>query len=389
MNVLVMTSTYFPHVGGAETYARSLVSGLTERGHKVVVLTDGAWLDLPSRQKLDGAEVVRPKAYNDRLGSRDKVLWRLMQLAVFDDIAGLLEGSSFDLVHANSYETAIMASVIALDRRVPMVCSLHEQWPEREAFGPGRCELVYKRLPIELVLAASTYYVDKATSFGADPARVKLVYHGIAVEDFSDSLRGEGRRRLGIGDADYLVACAGRIYERKGLKDLVPAFARFRQKVPNARLVIAGAVSSFQYAAELRGLISELGVEDAVAIREDLVLDDMPSFFAAADLVVQPSLAEGLGLAVIEAMAAGRPIVATNVTGIAEVVTDGVDGLLVEARSPDQLAEAMLRVFREPELADSLAQGARRTAETRFRRGRMVDETLEAYADAIARYANR
>jgi glycosyltransferase involved in cell wall biosynthesis len=369
-------------VGGAETYARSLASGLVAAGHEVTVITDGSRVDRPADELDHGVRVLRLSAFAQRLGAKDKVLWRLMQFSVFDDIAALLGDEPYDIVHANSYETLIQASMLALDVEVPLVASLHEQWPEREPFGVGRCRLAYQHLPVAAYLAGSTYYVDKALTYGADPARVHLVYHGIDVDAFTDDLRVTGRRRLGVPDDRLLLVCAGRLYERKGQTYLLDALPEVVRQVPNLSVVLAGAVSSFEYEAGLRRQIIDLGLDDVVMIREDLVLDDMPMLFAASDLVVQPSLAEGLGLSVIEAMAAARPIVATSVTGIAEVLTSGVDGVLVPARAPGPLAEALVALATDPATGRRYAAAARATAEHRFSRARMVRATCDVYRAA-------
>ena len=108
----------------------------------------------------------------------------------------------------------------------------------------------------------------------------------------------------------------------------------------------------------------------------------MPAVYAAADLVVQPSHAEGLGLALLEAMATGRPVVGSDIPGINEVITDGTDGILVQAGDVQGLAVVIGRLARDPALARQLADRGLQTVRRRFTLDRMITETEAAYQGA-------
>jgi glycosyltransferase involved in cell wall biosynthesis len=385
MKVLMLAPLYPPITGGAETYLRLLAEGLAAAGHEPAVVTDGSWLpDEPAWEMRAGVELIRLRDFAGELDRRDKVRWRRMQYAILDEVAGRLPWVP-DLIHANSHETLLLGSMIALEHDLPLVASLHEQKPDLLAFGRGRCRLAYGVLPVDAYLAGSEFFRRRAVAFGAPEDRLHLIYHGVELPGLSAATRERGRRRFGIAAGVPLIVCPARIDPRKGQADLVLAFARVREQVPDARLMFAGRVADFGTAAHVRELIQEHGLADAVSLVEDLTDRDMPEVMAAADVVAQPSLEEGLGLAAIEAMSWCRPVVASDVVGLEEVFTHEVDGLLTPAQDPERLAGALLRVLREPGLGARLGAAARQTVVERFSQAVMVRDTLRVYAAACAR----
>jgi glycosyltransferase involved in cell wall biosynthesis len=389
----MLASSYEPLTGGAETYARLLCEGLTARGHDVVIATDGAWLpDLPARTPEPAGEVLRLRAFAERVDARDKVKWRQMQYSVLDELGTLLAGApAFDIVHANSHETLVLGAMVAMDQGAALVASLHEQNPDLERFGIGRCLLSYQALPVDMHFAASGFYAARARRFGVPEERLRVVYHGVP-ESVADPERVAAvRADAGVGEHDRLVVCAGRVYTRKAQHDLARALPAVLAAAPHTRVLLAGRVSDFEYERRMWAILHEGGVADRVRLRQDLGSADMPHVYAAADLVVQPSREEGLGLAAIEAMAAGKPVVGARVVGLSEVFTDGRDGLLVPAADPPALAAAMVRLLTDPAAAARLGERAVATARKRFSRDAMVAATLAGYEAALvhARRAGR
>jgi glycosyltransferase involved in cell wall biosynthesis len=388
MRILMLTSIYEPITGGAESYMRLLAEGLAARGHEVVVATDGTWVpDLPRDRVEPSGRVVRPREFDGRLDDRTKPKWRQLQYAVLEELGELLAGETFDVVHANSHDTLVLASIIALDLGAALVCTLQEVTPHLEAFGLGRCRLSYQALPVDLYLAPSRFYAEKAVEYGVRADRLRLVYNAPRDEPAAPGDRQAARAVLGLTDEHRLILCPARVYARKAQLDLAAALPAVAARHPEVRVLLAGRVSNVAYARRMWQLLDELGVAHLVTHRQDFYAGDMPSVYAAADLVVLPSLAEGLGLAVVEAMYAGKPVVVTDVVGLNEVVTHEHDGLLVPAAAPDRLAAALSRLLDDPPLAQRLAERGRVTAAERFGFERMVSETLTGYEAALARRA--
>ncbi|MGW7541097.1 glycosyltransferase family 4 protein [Streptomyces sp. NPDC054770] len=385
MNLLFLSSTFHPYTGGAETYMRLLAQGAAAAGHQVTVLTDGSRLpELPAEEESEGYRLVRLRTFAAELDRTDTVLWRRMQFALLDELGELSGVNGADLVHANSHETLVHAVAIALDAGIPLAASLHEQNPDLGPFGHGRCRLSYQVLPVDAYFTGSRFYDERAMAYGAPRERTHLIYHGVPIPGPDPALRAAGRARYGLEDDDVLLLCPGRIDPRKAQLDLaeaLPAVVSGRRRV---RVLLAGRDTDHAYAARLRARLQELRLQEVVRIQSDLTNRTMDQVYAASDIVVQPSLEEGLGLAAIEAMSWARPVVATDVVGLNEVVTHDADGLLVPVSTPPALADALTALIADPSRAQRLGAAARETVRQRFSQQAMVDRHLEIYASLCA-----
>jgi glycosyltransferase involved in cell wall biosynthesis len=208
---------------------------------------------------------------------------------------------------------------------------------------------------------------------GVPPAKLVVVRNGIR---HREPRRGRAavRSGLGLGARDRVVLTVGRLAEQKGHRSLCRAVPAILERVPNARFLWAG---DGPLEGELRALACRLGVDETVRFLGRR--DDVPDLLGAADLFVLPSLFEGLPLAVLEAMAAGLPVVATRAGGTAEVVDDGVTGHLVPAGDVAALADAVADLLRHPARARAWGRAGRARFEREFHAGRMARETAEVY----------
>lgn len=394
LKVAILSSTFSPAVGGAESYALMLANGLQRRGHTPVVFTDAI---APLSEQLFGQTasnerterdsprhpfpVLRAHRYRALLRGREKVAWEQMYFGLLTDLAEQLGGRELDVVHANSQECAVLGAMLAREKKVPLVCTMHEQAPENEPIGLGRCSLVYGSLGVDAMIAGSQFYLDRAERF-AGAGKGKLIYHGINTEVFRPAPKpSEVHARYGFDPSDPLTVCSARISVRKGQLELVEAWARVILEVPRARLVLAGSCNSGsqEYRAEVLHAVKRLGLSQHVALDENLSHADMPQLYQAADVVVQPSRAEGLGLALLEGMACGRAVVGTDISGIREVIVGSESGLLVPPEAPDALAAAVSMLLQEPLLRERLGAEALRRVEGRFSERVMLDQTIQLY----------
>jgi glycosyltransferase involved in cell wall biosynthesis len=208
--------------------------------------------------------------------------------------------------------------------------------------------------------------------------KITVVHHGIDLhlfENAAPSLREE----LGIGGRSYVIGAVARLVKIKAMDTLIRALRIIREREPeaDARLVIVGTGPEEQ---SLRRLAGELGLARAVHFTG--FRRDIPACLASFDCFASASLSEGLGLNILEAMAAGVPVVATGVGGVLDIVRDGETGLLVRPLEPDKLADGVLALMRDPALAERLASAARQRVRDRFSLERMVSDTVGLY-DAL------
>lgn len=197
-------------------------------------------------------------------------------------------------------------------------------------------------------------------SYGPDAARVRRVYNGLDLDEFDYSSPAE---------RPSVIAAVGRLVEKKGFGDLIDAVALLHRAGRDVSLELVGAG---ELADALRRQVNNRGLAGVVTLRGALPQDEVrrivgsAAVFAAPCIVAPDGNRDGLPTVVLEAMAVGTPVVATPVTGIPEVVRDGVTGLLVPERDPAALAAALADLLDDPHLRESLAKSARQLVEEEF-----------------------
>lgn len=214
--------------------------------------------------------------------------------------------------------------------------------------------------------------------------RVLDISNGIDVARFSPDpqLRAAGRARLAIGDRP-LVMIVGHLSEVKGYPVFLRAAAAVKEQHPECHFAaLGGETVSVGYGAHLRAEADALGLGQSMHFLG--FRDDVPAVMAAADIIVLPSWSEGLPLAVLEAMACGKPVIATPVGGVERAIQDGVSGCLIPPGEPATLAEAVMRMLRDPDLAARIGSAARKRAETEFSLDTFVRRIESLYEELLA-----
>lgn len=203
---------------------------------------------------------------------------------------------------------------------------------------------------------------------------IRVVQHGIPAMPNGDSQAA--RRALGLAPDGLAVGIVGRLIEQKGIADAIDAFARVAPGRAGVELLIAGEGPA-RRALERRAATSPSGER----VRFLGWRSDRQAVMCALDLLMAPSLREGFGLAVLEAMALGIPVIATRVGGLSELVAEGETGLLVPPADPPALAAALHRMLEDPALRRRLGEAGRARARRDFTIGRMAEETLAVYRE--------
>jgi len=216
---------------------------------------------------------------------------------------------------------------------------------------------------------------------GIDPARVGVIENAIDLEAFDHAVCDDPADGALDGlDDRFVLIQAGRLEPQKNLPGLIDAMALVRDAAPEAMLLIAGEGPQ---RTEIEARIRADGLADHVRLIGPR--DDLPALFARCDLAVLASRWEGMPNAVIEAMAARRPVVVTAVDGCRELVDDGRTGLVVPPDNPDLLVHAILTIRDDPALGLELGTAARAEVEQRFAVDRMVDAYQNLYTDLLSR----
>ena len=353
-------------VGGAEILVRSLVQWQLQRCDVVVVtMFDG---DERSIDGPSGAPPAKVVSLHKKLGPDVRMVPRLRRV---------LEQLEPDVVHTHRYSIAYMLPVL-VTLRVPAVHTLHttpaaeaRAWWLRAAY-----KLAFRRRIASVSISDANARLYE-TIYGAPPDAV--VPHGIDASRFSSTTDARWRAVHGLDEEDFVVASVARLAPEKRHRDLFDAFAQVKQEIPHARLVLAGD-------GPLRRELEEdvrrrPDIADAVLFLGSV--GDVPAVLAGADVFALASEREGVPLSILEAMAAGRPVVATAVGGVPDVVVDGSTGLLVPPADPRALADALVRLGRSVDVRTAMGQEARRRVVERHSIDGMGDAYMQVYRSAI------
>jgi glycosyltransferase involved in cell wall biosynthesis len=228
-------------------------------------------------------------------------------------------------------------------------------------------------------IAISEHVRRSFVALGVPAERITTVRYGLAADSGTRLGQREARARLGLPAEGEVIGAVGRLVAQKGHIELVRALAWLGDRFPKARVVLIG---DGELREAIAGEARRLGVAervDSLGWRRDAAAC-MPAF----DVFAQPSHWEGFGLVLLEAMAAGVPIVASRASAIPEVVEEGVTGLLVPPGDADALAGALATVLADPERARAMGAAGRARLEARFGVERMARETVAVYDRAVA-----
>lgn len=269
---------------------------------------------------------------------------------------------------------------------VPWMCSVHNIYTPQSWSGAGTLpvfNMVWPRADqiIAISHAVKAWLVEQRRV----PAhKIRVIHYGIDADRFRhppDDLR----TRWDLSGR-AVIGSIGRLVPHKGHDVLIAAMPAILREVPNACLLIAGAPVD-EYGQVLQAQVARLGLQEAV--RFVGFQPDVPSLLAAIDVLALATRSEGFGQVVIEAMAAGRPVVATHIPPLTEVVADGDTGLLVPLDDVPQFARAIVRILRNPTAAAQMGvQGQARVASA-FTSTRMVDATLAVYGELLSARSGR
>ena len=347
-------------VGGVERGVLDLAKGLIAKGHRVSVVSSGGALV----ERLTAAG-----AMHYRLPVHEKSL-RTMA-SCMPVVTQLIRETGVDIVHARSRIPGWIGLMAARASQRPFVTTAHGFYRPH----PGSRVMVWGRLVIAPSEALGRYLVER---FGLPKRRLRVIPRGVDLGEFPfqpPASSHHGPWRLGL---------FGRLSPVKGQDVALRACARLMKHGVPVTLCIAGGAPGSSARRSLESLVSALKLQDVVewlGIRQD-----MPELLASMDLILMPSTyPESFGRSVIEAQAVGRPVVASRLGALAEVIDDGVTGLLVPPRDPDALAGAVERFINDAALRQRCIAAARRRVERDWTVERMVDQTLAVYDECLTK----
>jgi glycosyltransferase involved in cell wall biosynthesis len=363
MKILLITSHL--KVGGIPVYTVTLANHLSKRGHKVFVASSGGVLkselssgvvhiDVP----LDTKSVISPKVWMTALKLRS-----------------FIKREGMDIIHAQTRVAHFTAHILSRMTGAPYIVTWH---------GFYRPHFFRKFLPCwgdRTIAISEAVARNLREAFGRDNAKIRVVLNGIDLDKFRaedyGAKAGEIRVKYGLKDAP-IVGIVSRLSSEKGHMVLLEAFGKLLDNVPDAQLIIVG---DGRMRDELEEKARQIGIERSVFFFGQVL--NVAEFLAITDVFVRPSIIEGFGLGVVEAMMMRCPVVASDLSEFRQILDDGKAGLLVRTGDADSLKEALLKLLRDPASARSLGRAGYERALKNFSAERLASDTENIYKEAI------
>ena len=348
--------------GGAETVLLELASRIDPgRYRSLAFLPNGNWLP----QQL-GARGVSCVIYESKT-------W----YALIRNMMTLVKSEGVDLIHSHLDDQNFSSSVVGRLTGRKTVVTYHGA--PRLARQQGLRRRIKAWVPQHFATATvvvSDYLRKLLVDAGFPAARTHRIYNGVDLARFSPHQGGNLRAELGLEGPAKLVGMVANLRRSKGYEHFVQAARRIVDCIPETRLVAVGEIEE-TIAARMRGLLGQQGLEERFFLLG--FRSDIPQVLRDLDVFVLSSTDEGLSIATLEAMAAGKPVVVTRSGGPQEIVQDGETGFLVPPADPEALAARVCEILRHPELGARLGARAREEVERRFTLTKMVSEYEALY----------
>ncbi len=380
---ILFVSTDFPYrstagtitQGGGGACISQLADGLNKRGYEIEVITR---TERDLSDEIYDFPIHRTKYYN--LGFREsKITHYLTATKLAREI---VSDRHFDIIHTHNPVAGLTGCKISKAFKIPHIMTLHGPWSSvRQRFYTRILARWIEGRALacaDLITCDAKSLTQEVNSRYHHDEKVITIPNAVDTHQFSPKIgRQEARDKLGIKTDSLIILYTGRFVEEKGLPYLLEAFDRHSKRVDDTYLLLVGG--GFDEHLVSRWLSSHPSISPRVIIFPYLPYSEMPLVYNASDIFVLPSLAEGMSRSIMEAMACGKPVIATNVGGNSELVTPKKTGILVEPRSPEALEYHLTLLTRNGNLRANMGKKAREFIMKHNTVDKRINSFIEAY----------
>ncbi|MBV5341859.1 MAG: glycosyltransferase [Deltaproteobacteria bacterium] len=286
-----------------------------------------------------------------------------------------------DILHAHGYKSDLYGFLaVKLARSGTRLVATNHTWKLR-TFLERLYKLIDKTIlhSFNSIVAVSDEVKAEMIKLGIDGSLISIIYNGVSVSGYDVKSRTATRQGLGLAEHELVIGCVASLTEEKAHADLIRSFAILHNTHPHVRLVLVGDGPEF---ANLVSMSEQLGVRENICFTGQR--QDVKSLYVAFDLFALVSYAEGLPMAMLEAMAASLPVVVSAVGAIPQVVTSMVNGILITPGDIDTIANSFIKLLQEPALRELLGRNARSELVANYSVSRMSRDYEQLYAKVMA-----
>ncbi len=388
MKILMLTWEYPPRiVGGIARVVHDLSKRLIKDGHEVTVVTYRDNADVPEYENDKGVNVYRVDNY--MIHPNNFIDW-IMQLN-FNMLSKATEiinkEGGFDVIHAHDWLVTYAAKSLKNAYDIPIVATIHATEAGRNSgihdetqryINDTEWLLTYEATE---VIVNSNYMKNEIQRlFGLPFDKINVIPNGINLSNFTGIERDYDFRRQYAMDNEKIILYVGRLVYEKGVQHLIAAMPKILSNYNDAKLIIAGRGGMMD---ELRAEASNLGLNDKIYFTGYLNSKQVQKMYKCADVAVFPSTYEPFGIVALEAMLAGVPTVVSDVGGLDEIVTHGVDGMKSYAGNANSIADSVTALLYDHQLATNVSKKAKQKVKDQFNWEKIAQDTHFIYEKAI------
>ena len=363
MKVLQIT-THF-NIGGISNYILTLSKALESKGLEVIVASSGGNLE---------DSLAKCHIPHRRLNMKTKFEFGPKAILSGFRAAGIVRAEKVDIIHAHTRVSQVAAAIASKLTGVPYITTCHGYFKKR---ARGVLD-TWGRKVVAISAAVRDHLKD---GLDVESSRVELIYSGIDSAKFSRVYSPAEiaaiKKSAGLGDG-HIIGAIGRLSSVKGHKFLIAAMKDVLVKHADAQCLIIG---NGEEEGPLKSLVRSLDIEGSVKFLDSCT--DTHKYLSVMDVFVFPSVEEGLGMALLEAMAAGKACVASRIGGIEDIITDGTNGLLVKVADPFGMAKAINRFLEDSEFRSKAGEKGRELVRSKFTLDSMADKVSRLYKETV------
>lgn len=385
MNICIVTQQYKNVISGVGLHANNLTNALLNAGHKITLLLPEDQAPHIVSPNLTIVTVKKPRF------SQSQARWLSLSFSFNTALQKLEAQNKFDLIHFTDARESFFCSPLApmighvndtysAEVKTPFEYKKHyPDWLLRWLYYSAVHVLESRKLHrLKLIVANSQYTADTITrTYPKTESKVRRCYKSVEIERYKQVR--ENREMVDPDPNHPVILFVGSNMHRKGVPDLIHAAPGVLEKYPQVRFIIVGNDKSVD---RLKTLCSDLKVDQNFEFAGWQSQSDLLGYYQRATMFVMPSLTEALGVTFLEAMAAGVPVIGTDVGGIPEIIQHGFNGLLVPVESPLSITEAINKLLADGALRKRLAENAITTLD-KFDVTSMMECTFRLYCEIV------
>ena len=386
MRILQITPFFFPSIAGIENYVYNLSNNLSNNGHNITILT-------VNTEKVQKEEIISKNVSVYRCSLNFRYHKGLISI---EFIKRILSANDYDIYQVHipfplGLEIAVVASKI---HNIPLVVTHHGEYTKGNVLY-SLISSTYSKICRTISLKYVDWIVFLTQSYSESlklnkkiRKKIKIIKTGVDTQRFSTTNDGATlRKKYGFTDKDKVVLFVGSLslYNRyKGVDYLIRALHEVRSVNDNVKLVIVGRG---ELVSELKELAKQLKLEKEVIFATSVSDEELPYYYALCDVFALPSISgpESFGIVLLEAMASGKPVIASDLPGVNDVVKDGITGYLMEQNNVKQLCQRILKIIKDVKLGKKFGENSQKFINEEYQWANIVEEFEELYNNAICK----